>query len=72
MVINKVVAFNASEKIIIDMASARIIMYGRILFFVSSILAPKITGKRGSTQGDNIVNTPAKNETINNHMIFFY
>jgi len=69
--IKSVVAFKASEKIIIDIASARIIIYGRILSFESSILAHNITGKRGNTQGDSIVKTPAKNETISNHMIIY-
>jgi hypothetical protein len=64
-----VVVFNNNEKTITDTASAAIIIYGRDLSSASAEDAHSITGNNGSTQGANIVNTPAKNDNINKSIL---
>lgn len=66
---NTVEAFNIIEKIIIEIAREKMIMYGLNLSVSDSTDAHKITGRSGSTQGARIVKTHAKNETTNNHII---
>jgi len=64
-----VVAFSASEKIIIEIDNDAIIMYGLYLSVWFSTLAQRITGSNGNTQGANMVNTPARNDNTSSVII---
>ena len=68
--IKTVEAFNKSENNIIENHKEAIIIYGLDLFSASLTLAHKITGKSGKTHGARIVKTQARNDTINNVIIF--
>jgi len=69
--IKSVLAFNAKEKIIIEIESENIIIKDFLLLFLSQILLHNIIGKSGKTHGASIVKIPEKNE-INNIAINDY
>jgi hypothetical protein len=62
--------FNKSENITIEIAKENIIIYGLDLFFEFSTDAHNIIGKSGNTHGASIVSTHAKNDIINNVILF--
>ena len=68
---NNVEALSRRENIIIDIQRDNIIIYGLNLSLVSDAEAHKIIGKSGNTHGARIVNTQARNDIINNVIIFF-
>jgi hypothetical protein len=62
--IKMVDAFNSRENTTIDNISESIIIYGLYLSSDCSLLAHKITGNKGRTQGAKIVSAQAKKDTI--------
>jgi len=68
--IKTVDALSSRENKIIENHNEAIIMYGLYLSSESVAHAHRITGNNGRTHGARIVNTQAKNDTINNVIIY--